>query len=98
MQAIDLDSVFAIAGNVRHRRVFDEGVVLRQTDGEVLVVNDSAVEILDLIDGQTPVREVVNTLLSIYDADPEQLQQDLSLYLQELLELGILENAGEHVT
>lgn len=96
MHTIDSDTIFVVAANIRHRRIFDEGVVLRQADGEVLVVNDSAVEILDRIDGKTSVQQMLNSMMDVYDTDADGLQQDVSLYLQELLELGVIENTGEH--
>lgn len=97
MHTANLETIFVIAANIRHRRIFDEGVVLRQAEGEVLVVNDSAVEILDLIDGKTSVRELLNRLMDLYDTDADGLQQDVSLYLQELAELGVLESVSEHI-
>ena len=72
--------------DVRHRQIGDEAVVVRQSAGEVLVVNDVGGAVLDLLDQAPTVRALLDRLAGQYDVEPSILEQDVLVYLQELLE------------
>ncbi len=88
------DSVLQRSGDVRFRVVDDEGVVVRQAAGEVLVLNAMATRILALADGVAPVDAWVQALLAEYDVDRQVLQRDVLAFAAELLEEGMLEPAA----
>lgn len=77
--------------DVRHRQIGDEAVVVRQSAGEVLVVNDVGGAVLDLLDQAPTVRALLDRLAGQYDVEPSILEQDVLVYLQELLEAGVIE-------
>jgi Coenzyme PQQ synthesis protein D (PqqD) len=87
------DSVLRRSGDVRFRVVDDEGVVVRQAAGEVLVLNAMATRILALADGVAPVDAWVQALFAEYDVDRQVLQRDVLAFAAELLEQGMLEPA-----
>lgn len=77
--------------DIRYRRIGGEAVVLRQSTAEVLVLNELAGEILDLVDGKRPIAEWIDRLESDYSVERQVLQRDLVEFAGELLEAGLLE-------
>lgn len=77
--------------DIRYRRIDGEAVVLRQSTAEVLVLNELAGDILDLVDGRRPVADWIERLEGEYAVDRPTLARDLVEFAGELLEAGLLE-------
>ena len=69
MNDIQAGSVLRRGADVRYRVIEDEGVVVRQGAGEVLVLNDLGTRILVLADGATPVAGWIEVLLAEYEVE-----------------------------
>src|SRR5258708_28182827 len=91
MNQIDIDSVLGRRADVRFRVIDAEGVVVRQSAGEVLVLNDLGTRILALADGLTPVAHWIDTLLGEFEVDRPVLERDVLVFVAELVEQGLLE-------
>lgn len=91
MPVITPSTILRKSLDVRHRQIGDEAVVVRQSAGEVLVVNDVGGAVLDLLDQAPTVRALLDRLAGQYDVEPSILEQDVLVYLQELLEAGVIE-------
>lgn len=76
--------------DVRFRRILDEAVVLRQEEGEVLVLNEVGSRILELLDGARTTDQVVAELAAEFDGPPERLERDVLSFVQELVASGVL--------
>ncbi|WP_456380101.1 PqqD family protein [Thiolapillus sp.] len=87
-------TVLQLSSDVRQTRVGDEGVILRQDDGEILVVNEVAIRFVELIDGDRGMDELTDLLLQEYEVERDILVSDLAEYACELLNQGILTKAG----
>ena len=88
------DSVFRPRADARYRNIGGEGIVVRQAAGEVLVLNDVGVRVLDLLAAGNAVSAVVTTLNAEYDVDGATLERDVRHYVQELLDAGIVEGGA----
>lgn len=77
--------------DVRFRTIGEEGVVIRQEAGEVLVVNEVGARVLSLLDGERTVEVVLATLAEEFEVEREKLRADLAAYLRELLLNGVIE-------
>ena len=86
--------VFRRCGDVRFRTVLDEGVVIKQDNAEVLVLNEVGARVLELLDGSRTVAEVEAALAAEFDASPATIAGDVEAYLAQLLAAGIVEPAG----
>ncbi|HVT58049.1 MAG TPA: PqqD family protein [Thermoanaerobaculia bacterium] len=91
MADIDRESVLRRRSDVRFRVVDDEGVVVRQSAAEVLVLNDVATRILALADGVEPVGAWLERLTAEYEVDRGALEQEVCAFAAELVESGLLE-------
>jgi coenzyme PQQ biosynthesis protein PqqD len=84
-----LDDVIQRRSDIRFRRVKDEWVVIRQTTAEVLVLNEWAGRVLELLDGTRTVRDIVESLSQEYDEDRARVEQDVMRFTSELIEAGL---------
>lgn len=87
---MDLQTVLRRAPDSRYRRVQDEGVVIRQRTAEALVVNELGARLLELIDGQTPIEDLVDRLEKEYEVERSRLETDVLAYLAELERIGLV--------
>lgn len=90
---IETDMVLKRCADTRYRTIGDEGVVVRQTAGEVLVLNEIGVRVLELLEGTMPVSGLLNALDAEYEIDRPTLERDVLAYLQELVDAGVIERA-----
>lgn len=88
---IEATTVFRKCSDARYRNIGGEGIVVRQTAGEVLVLNDVGVRVLDLLATGGPVHSVVDALAADYEVDTATAEHDVLAYAQELLEAGVIE-------
>ncbi len=87
----DSNRIYRLKSDVRFRSIADEGIVLRQDEGEVLVVNGVGVRVVELIADGASFQELLTTLEAEYDVEPKQLRTDVLSYIEELRVAGVLE-------
>lgn len=90
----DTTQIFRLKRDIRYRSIADEGIVLRQDEGEVLVVNGIGVRVVELISEGITLPQILDTLETEYDVEPAQLRTDVITYIAELKDAGVLETAG----
>jgi hypothetical protein len=83
--------VYRVNADVRYRRVSEEGVVIRQRAGEVLVLNDVAMRIVELAQSGVSLSDLATRLVAEYEIEPARLEADLRGFVEELLEANVLE-------
>ena len=88
---IDAYAILQLKSDVRQSRVADEGIILRQDDGEILVVNEVAIHFIELLDGQKSIDALADILFQEYAVERTVLLADLVEYTQELIEQGVLD-------
>ena len=88
--SITPSTVLQLNSDIRQTRLADEGIILRQNDGEILVVNEVAIRFIELIDGSTNMDELTDLLLQEYEVQHNTLASDLAEYACELLDQGVL--------
>ncbi len=88
-RAPDSDRRWRRAADVRFRVVGGEGVVVRQSSGEALVVDQVGARILELLAERPTAAEIVRRLEAEYEVEPERLAGDVERFLGELLEAGV---------
>ena len=88
---IDLGTVLRRTSDVRYRVVDGEAVVVQQAAAEVLVLNETASRLLELADGATPLSAVAANLAAEFEVAGEVLAADLVAGARELVAAGLLE-------
>lgn len=85
-----LDRRVIVQDDVRFRRLLDEGIILRQEVGEVTVVNEVGVLILELIESGKNLYDIFESLKDEYDVENDQLCRDILKYIDSLAQAGII--------
>jgi hypothetical protein len=89
----DETAVFRPRSDVRFRVVGDEGVIVRQEEAEVIAVNEVGASVFALLDSRRSVRELLDALLEQYEVDRESLSSDVTRFLSQLRDSGVVEQA-----
>lgn len=86
-------AVFMPRAEVRFRVVGDEAVIVLQERAEVIALNEVGASLLSLLDARRSFGDLLEALLEEYDVDRESLASDLSMFLSELRDAGVVEEA-----
>lgn len=90
-----LGTTFRRCGDVRFRRFHDDAIVIRQSKGEALVLNEVARRILELTDGETPLAAVAERLGREFEADEATVRRETASFALELEDAGLIERVPE---
>ncbi|MFZ1574590.1 MAG: PqqD family protein [Chromatiaceae bacterium] len=94
---IDDTTIYQLRPDIRLRNVGEEGVVLRQAAGEVLVLNGTGIRVLEAVNAVRPVSDIIQALAAEYEVGPLQLTHDVKEYLQELFDAQIIAECAEAI-
>jgi hypothetical protein len=87
----DREVRYRLKRDVRYRIVDDEAVVLRQDEAEVLVLNHTGASVLELMGSGASRSALGDAMAARYEVSPSDLERDLSQFLAELGEAGLIE-------
>ncbi len=88
---IPFSSIVAAASDVLIRTVGEESVVLNLQTEQYLGLDDVSTRIWQHLTAGGSIQSAYETLLTEYAVDPEQLRKDLDDFVQELLQLQLVE-------
>lgn len=72
-------------------RIMNDGAVLVSPEvGKVRVLNEMGATVWQLIDGQKSVDAIAELLVNEYEASLEQVRADLTTFISDLTERGLL--------
>jgi hypothetical protein len=91
---IETGAVLKRCIDTRYCNIGGEGVVVRQTAGEVLVLNEIGVRVLELLEATMPVSGLLDALEAEYEIDRPTLERDVLVYLRELVDAGVIEHVA----
>ena len=86
-----MSTTLKIASNVRYRVIDDEAVVVRQREGDVMVLNQVAARVLQLVGEGLHPGEIGDRLISEYEAPEASIRKDVEEFLSELEDLNVIE-------
>lgn len=91
-----LDGVFRKSDNIVFRKIDQEYLLvpLAASSGDVQSIynlNETGAAVWERLDGRKTVSEIVEELLSEYEGQREDLEADVSAFLADLRETGIVE-------
>jgi hypothetical protein len=82
---------FRIAPDVRYRVIDDEAVVVRQREGDVLVFNQVAARVLQLVGEGLSPQQIGDCAVDEFDAPEAMIREDVETFLEELEILNVVE-------
>jgi Coenzyme PQQ synthesis protein D (PqqD) len=87
---IEFSSRLSVAEDVMIRPVGDESVLLDLKSTKYLGLDEISTRIWQLVTNGNALQIAYDTLVEEYDVDPERLRKDLDEFVQELLDLGLV--------
>jgi len=91
--AIAFDSTISISPDVMVRKVGEESVLLDLKTERYLGLDDVSARFWDLLTSGESIQSAYDTLLAEFEVDPERLRNDLDDFVQELRQLGLVEQS-----
>ena len=82
---------FRVAPDIRYRVIDEEAVVVRQREGDVLVLNQVAARVLQLVGEGLSPDEIGDRVTGEYEAPEVVIRDDVERFLAELEDLNVLE-------
>jgi len=86
---LSVESRLALNPAARFRRVGEEGVVIQQSNAEVLVLNDTAARLLELSDGKRTIADCAELIEADFHAERDAIVRDLLQFAEELVAAGV---------
>jgi hypothetical protein len=86
-----MSSSYRIAPDVRYRVIDDEAVVVRQNEGDVLVFNQVAARVIQLVGEGLSPQQIGDRAVDEFDAPEERIREDVETVLDELENLRVVE-------
>ena len=86
-----MPSAFRIAPDVRFRVIDDEAVVVRQREGDVLVFNQVAARVIQLVGEGLSPQQIGDRAVDEFDAPEAMIRKDVETFLEELESLNVVE-------
>ncbi|MFO7536624.1 MAG: PqqD family protein [Chloroflexota bacterium] len=80
-----------VTNEIIWRQLDDNAVIVSPQTGEVRVLNEVGTLIWQMLTDRHSVADIVNHLANNYQVTPQQAQQDVALFLQELHERGLVQ-------
>ena len=88
---IQFDSAVKVSNDVMIRQVGNESVLLDLKTERYLGLDDVSSRFWEALTSKGSIKDAYDTLLSEFDVAPERLEQDLGEFVQELVDLGLVE-------
>lgn len=82
---------YRISDNAVRQKIGEESVILNLDNGQYYGLDEIGSRMLDLIEEHGDADAVVNVLINEYDAEANQLTEDLQELLCELQDQGIVQ-------
>ena len=91
-----LDTLFARDPSMVFRRIADECILvpIRKNVGDVeslYTLNDVGAQVWELIDGERRVKEIRDQIVATFEVSPAEAEDDLITLLQQLDEIGAIQ-------
>ena len=98
---IELDRVYVPSEDIVAREIEGEVIIIPlisgigDADDDLFSLNETGKAVWDLLDGTRTLREVCSALGAVYDAELEEIQQDVLGLVEELERRGMLVEVTE---
>lgn len=87
---IDKKQRFTLSPDVLSQNIDDETVLLDMKSENYFGINEVGGRVLEILKGGANLEDIVEVLLTEYDVKKEELERDVSTYLQQFLDAHLL--------
>ena len=86
----DKSTRFTLSSDARHRSIDGEGIIVRQDDGEVIVINEIGTNLVEKVKNGDCIKDMIDAISNDYEVGGADLEKDVFEYLIELHDLNII--------
>jgi len=84
-------SGFRLRKEIVWRKIRNRGVVVQTKKAKILVLNETAADVLRFIEKGLNEEEIVKEMSKIYSGDRKKMRKEVETFIKELLEKGVIE-------
>ena len=94
--SLDIEAVlresksFNVADDILMSQIENEAILLDLATGTYYNLNQSSIPFWEALQNKQPLEPVVQQILNEYEVEASQVLKDLQIFLQDLLEFGII--------
>lgn len=95
-KSLDIDAVlreskrFNVADEILMSQIENEAILLHVPTGTYYDLNETSIPFWSALQNKQPLEPVVQQIINEYEVEASQVLQDLQIFLQDLLEFGII--------
>lgn len=82
---------YRLRNEIRHRKVGNDRVVVRQEANEILVLNELGARVLEAIEARSSMAELTESIVEEFEVERPKVEADLQRHLAELVASGVIE-------
>lgn len=86
---------FKVAEDILFRQVQNEAVLLHIPTGMYYALNETSIIAWEALYSQQPLRYAIEKIIAEYDVEYSQVLSDLKVFLQDLLEYGVISQSSD---
>ena len=84
---------FNVADDILISQIENEAILLHVSTGTYYNLNESSIPFWEALQNKQPLEPVVQQIINEYEVEPSQVLEDLQIFLQDLLEFGIIRDS-----
>jgi hypothetical protein len=84
-------SGFRFRRDVVWRKIGNRGVVVQTKKAKILVLNETAADVLHFVEKGLNEEEIVKEMTKIYSGDRKRMRKEIEVFIRELLDRGVIE-------
>ena len=94
--SLDIESIlreaksFNVADDILMSQIENEAILLHVSTGTYYNLNESSIPFWEALQNKQPLEPVVQQIINEYEVEASQVLEDLQIFLQDLLEFGII--------
>ena len=77
--------------NIFIQKLKQNFVILNEENGKYFLVNDTSIQIINILKEMTDINEIIDSFQKVYSIDEATAQTDVNLFLKEALKYEIIE-------
>ena len=95
-KSLDIEAVlrearsFDVVGDILTKQIENEAIIMHMPTGAYYNLSETSLSFWEALQNKQPLQPVVDQIINEYEVEPSRVVEDLQVFLQDLLEFGIV--------
>ena len=81
---------FDVVGDILTKQIENEAIIMHMPTGAYYNLSETSLSFWEALQNKQPLQPVVDQIINEYEVEPSRVVEDLQVFLQDLLEFGIV--------